>query len=112
MGKEIFATHLRAIIRFRMKECLPKLYELSSYLMPYDKLTEFFTKITIDTIDYRIKNNIFRPDFLNILLELKKNPEKIPDIGMCVFSNFTTVSNELYTETSQIFNSICSRSLI
>lgn len=111
MGKEIFATHLRAIIRFRMKECLPKLYELSSYLMPYDELTEFFTKITIDTIDYRIKNNIFRPDFLNILLELKKNPEKVPDIELTdtllsaqafVFfaagfeTSSTTISNALY----------------
>ncbi|XP_076659950.1 putative cytochrome P450 6a14 [Halictus rubicundus] len=111
MGKEIFATHFRAIMRFRMKECVPQLYDLLSYVMPSDKFADFFTKITIDTINYRIKNNIFRPDFMNILLELRKHPEKIPDVELTdtllsaqafVFfaagfeTSSTTISNALY----------------
>lgn len=33
-----------------------------------------------DTMEYRKENNVFRPDFINMLLDLKKHPEKI-DIG-------------------------------
>lgn len=111
MGKEIFATHFKAIIRFRMKECVPQLYTLLSYVMPEDQLTRFFTNLTIGTMDYRIKNNISRPDFLNILLELRKHPEKIPNVELTdtlisaqafVFfaagfeTSSTTISNALY----------------
>ncbi|XP_033326762.2 putative cytochrome P450 6a14 [Megalopta genalis] len=111
MGKKIFATDFLSIIKFRMKECTPRLYDMLGYIYPYDELSEFFTKITVDTMDYRTKNNIFRPDFMNILMELKKNPQKIPDIELTdtllaaqafVFfaagfeTSSTTISNALY----------------
>ncbi|XP_015438122.1 PREDICTED: probable cytochrome P450 6a14 [Dufourea novaeangliae] len=82
VGREIFATHFLALLKLRMKECVPKLYDWLGYIIPYDYVTRFITKVTIETMDYRQKNNIVRPDFMNTLLELRKHPEKVPEIEL------------------------------
>ncbi|XP_053982863.1 probable cytochrome P450 6a14 [Hylaeus volcanicus] len=82
MGKEVFAKDLTAVLRFRVKECIPKLFDLLGYVLPYNELTKFFIKITSDTLEYREKNNIVRPDFMNTLLELRRHPEKVSDIEL------------------------------
>ncbi|XP_076759088.1 putative cytochrome P450 6a14 [Xylocopa sonorina] len=111
MGKEIFATHWVALLKLRMKECVSDFYNLLGYILPYDKVTKFIERLTIETIEYRIKNNIVRPDFMNALIELRKHPEKVSDIKLTdtllaaqafVFfaagfeTSSTTISNALY----------------
>nr|XP_031836321.1 probable cytochrome P450 6a14 [Nomia melanderi] len=81
-GKEIFSASLWAIIKFRMKECVPALYDLLGYVLPYDAPTKFMRDVTIETMDYRMKDNIVRHDFINILIELRKHPEKLGDIKL------------------------------
>jgi len=65
----------------------------------------------VDTINYREKNSITRNDFIDILRELKKHPEKLGDIELTdellsaqafIFfaagfeSSSRTISNALY----------------
>ncbi|XP_031772912.1 probable cytochrome P450 6a14 [Apis florea] len=77
LGKSIFDTNVYKIIIDRIRELTPQFYNLLLYILPLDKISPNILKLTKETIEYRIKNDIFRPDFINILLELKKHPEKI-----------------------------------
>lgn len=86
LGKLIFATTLRKILSLRMQDMFPWLYNLFLSIFPRDEKTRIITKLMIDTMKYREENNVFRPDFINMLLDLKKHPEKI-DIGWYTSNN-------------------------
>lgn len=86
LGKLIFASTLRKILSLRMQDMFPWLYNLFLSIFPRDEKTRIITKLMIDTMKYREENNVFRPDFINMLLDLKKHPEKI-DIGWYTSNN-------------------------
>lgn len=79
MGREVFKPNLWKTIRFRFRESFPKLYNNLGFIFRNDKITRFFTDTIVQTMDYRKKNNIIRHDFVNILMELKDNPDKLGD---------------------------------
>lgn len=83
LGKLIFITNLRKILSIRIQDMLPRLYNLFLYVFPRDEKTKIIMKLMTDTMEYRKENNVFRPDFINMLLDLKKHPEKI-DIGQYI----------------------------
>lgn len=80
IGKEIFSSSLYRVLKTKLHEIEPRLHALLVRLLPRDKPTKLFIKITSETLDYREQNNVFRPDFMNILMELRKHSEKL-DIG-------------------------------
>nr|XP_033329017.1 cytochrome P450 6A1-like [Megalopta genalis]XP_033329018.1 cytochrome P450 6A1-like [Megalopta genalis] len=80
MGKTVFSTSLLNILKVTFRESLPKLYFFIMSLQPYPKFTSFFIRVISDTIKYREENNVIRPDFVNMLIELKNHPEKLQDI--------------------------------
>ncbi|XP_076383636.1 cytochrome P450 6A1 [Megalopta genalis] len=82
MGKVVFSTSLWAILKTTFRESLPKLYFFVMSLQPHPKLTSFFIQVVSDTIKYRQENNVIRPDFVNMLIELKNHPEKLQDIEL------------------------------
>ncbi|KOX72547.1 putative cytochrome P450 6a20 [Melipona quadrifasciata] len=65
--------------RLRMRLYARKLYELLGYIVPEKRFTAFFTRIVLDAMRYRKKHNIYRPDFIQMLMELKEHPEKMGD---------------------------------
>ena len=77
VGKSVFATNYARIIKHRIREFMPRLYNYILYLLPLDGISPKILKLMKETIKYRKKYDIFRPDFMNIILELKKHPEKI-----------------------------------
>ncbi|XP_047355710.1 probable cytochrome P450 6a17 [Vespa velutina] len=77
MGKEIFQSSLKREIREALRTSFPKLYNHLSFLFDYSKLTTFFLNIVKETMDYRRKNKFIRHDFINILMELKEQPNKL-----------------------------------
>lgn len=77
LGKLIFATNLRKILSIRIQDMLPWLYNSFLYVLPRDEKTRIIMKLMTETMEYREENNVFRPDFINMLLNLKKHPEKI-----------------------------------
>ncbi|KAK2576490.1 hypothetical protein KPH14_005817 [Odynerus spinipes] len=79
MGREVFRTSLKKTIRFRIRESFPRVYNQLGFLFDDGGVTKFFVNIIKETIDYRKKNNIVRHDFVNILMELKDNPDKLGD---------------------------------
>lgn len=82
IGKLILSTSLLRILKFRMQQITPLLSSIVQRILPYTEETKVLTRITKETIDYRQKNKIVRPDFMNILMELKEHPEKLGDIEL------------------------------
>lgn len=80
-GRQIFAMSFLKILRLRIKQFLPMLHYLLVRILPADQETKIMLKLTKDTFNFREKHNIVRPDFMNILMELKKHPEKVPTLG-------------------------------
>ncbi|EFN78989.1 Cytochrome P450 6a2 [Harpegnathos saltator] len=77
MGREVFATKWQNVMRLRIKQAAPWFYNILGYILPQTNFTKFFTRILMENLDYREKNNIVRHDFVDMLLELKRHPDKI-----------------------------------
>ncbi|XP_076666519.1 putative cytochrome P450 6a14 [Andrena cerasifolii] len=82
MGRKIFEVSPETIFRLKMRQYLPRIYDLLGYIIPEKNFSPFFTKIVMDTINYRKQNDIFRPDFINMLIELQKHPDKLENIKL------------------------------
>ncbi|KZC03734.1 putative cytochrome P450 6a14 [Dufourea novaeangliae] len=81
MGREIFNPDPKVIIKDLCKKFCPILYRVVGPLLQKDHVLNFFKKVVVDTIKYREQNNIMRPDFINMLMELKKNRQNLENIG-------------------------------
>lgn len=104
IGREIFATNLFNLFKLRMKDCCLELYNFSGHFLPYDSITKFITKAVVDTMNYRKQNNIVRPDFMNTLLELERNPQKLGDMGTFISEILSSSCNVI-----RIFVNECER---
>ncbi|XP_017757764.1 PREDICTED: probable cytochrome P450 6a14 [Eufriesea mexicana] len=82
IGKDIFHVRGMRLLRLRFKECMGDLYNFLGYFLPYDKVTVFLKKLTVDTLKYRQEHNVVRHDFMNTLLELRNHPEKLKEIEL------------------------------
>jgi len=81
MGREIFTPRWYKSVKNILREATPWFYNILGYILPQTKITKFFIRLTMDNINYREKNNIFRNDFIDTLRELKKHPESMENIG-------------------------------
>lgn len=93
IGRKIFDQNLKTILRITFRDTFPRLYNFLWFLIPQSEVTTFITKLVADTMKYREENNIVRPDFINMLMELKKHPEKLADIGKPINCIFKQVFN-------------------
>ncbi|NP_001274159.1 cytochrome P450 6A1 [Musca domestica] len=59
--------------------------KLGMRVLPED-VHQFFMSSIKETVDYREKNNIRRNDFLDLVLDLKNNPESISKLGGLTFN--------------------------
>lgn len=89
LGREVFAVSFKQILKLRLTQIIPGLYNLLGSLLPPSEITTFLTKTIVDTMKYRDENNITRPDFVNMLMELKKHPNKLENI-----SEYFTISKD------------------
>lgn len=80
MGREAFDPKWYNLIRLTIKQFAPWLFDILGYILPQTKVTKFFTRIVMENINYRERNNVVRHDFIDTLRELKRHPDKI-DIG-------------------------------
>lgn len=82
IGKMVFSTSLATLVNQQIREHAPRLYYLAKYLQPSSKITKFFTRVITETVKYREENNVIRPDFVNMLIELKNHPDKLQNIEL------------------------------
>nr|XP_033326765.1 cytochrome P450 6B1-like [Megalopta genalis] len=79
-GKMIFEGSIENVIRLRLRMYLPRLYDLLGFVFPDRKIAPFFTSIVTETMRYRKENNVYRPDFIHLLMELRDHPEKLDEL--------------------------------
>ncbi|KAH0550158.1 hypothetical protein KQX54_017803 [Cotesia glomerata] len=104
MGRRIFSKNLKNLIRLRIKSYAPLLYKfIGSYLTDWE-MQKFFIDITRQSIEHRIKYNINRNDFIDLLMALKEKSQEDDDarstISNCIFELALnhTVQNKLREE--------------
>lgn len=97
MGKRIFTPTLKLFIRDILRQFLPRLYGRIGHRFQPEGVDDFMINVIQDTISYRKQNKLVRPDFVNMLMELKEHPEKLQNIGMYV---------ESYVEEEYCLNNI------
>lgn len=87
VGREMFKHDKISILKLRLQENFPKFYNQLGILFGNFRITSFFLNIIKNTMEYRMKNNIVRNDFINVIMELKRNPNMFGDeIGkICKF---------------------------
>nr|XP_034183757.1 probable cytochrome P450 6a14 [Osmia lignaria] len=78
MGREIFKTNVKTVTKDRLRE-YPLLFNIFGRFLLDSEVDNFFIRITKESIDYRIKHNFHRHDFIETLVDLKKNPGNISD---------------------------------
>ncbi|KAJ3645299.1 hypothetical protein Zmor_022965 [Zophobas morio] len=81
-------TGLTRVLKFLGSFLVPKLYKILK-ISPFPEASiKFFSSLVQTNIDVRQKNNIVRPDMINILLDARKNAfqpeEAAPDTGFAV----------------------------
>ncbi|OAD56721.1 Cytochrome P450 6a2 [Eufriesea mexicana] len=82
VGRQVFAVSFGQILRFRFRQIFPRIYDLLGFVLPQTEVTTFLTNLIVDTMKYRDEHNILRPDFVNMLMELKKHPDKLENIKL------------------------------
>ncbi|XP_012055383.1 PREDICTED: cytochrome P450 6a2-like [Atta cephalotes] len=76
MGYKIFRFGPKVMIRNVLKD-IPWFYKNFGYFFNDHDVTKFMIDITRETIDYRKRNNVRRNDFIDTLIDLKDNPDKL-----------------------------------
>ncbi|XP_044004564.1 cytochrome P450 6A1-like [Aphidius gifuensis] len=82
MGKQIFKFTWKKVFLYQLRDFFPSVYEFLAPIVKRHSITNFFIKIMKDTMAYRRENKIYRHDFLDYLMEIKDNPEKLPEIKL------------------------------
>ena len=85
MGRKVFQTNWKTMIRDRMRD-YPFLFKLFGRFVVEMDVADFFTRITKETIDYRIEHNVRRHDFVDALIDLKQHPDKVGKLGNVNFA--------------------------
>lgn len=87
MGKKALDIPLSLGVLFRFT-CPNWARMLRMKFVPED-VSEFFMKVVTDTVNYREKDNIVRPDFMNLLIQMKNQGEIDSDTGEAGKKTFT-----------------------
>lgn len=81
-GKMIFEGSIENVLRLRLRMFLPRLYDLLGFVWPDRKIAPFFIKLVAEMMRYRKENNVHRPDFIHLLMELRDHPEKLDELEL------------------------------
>lgn len=65
-------TNFRSVLKFLLMSIAPQIYKASGFQLINKKVIDFVRHVTIDTMSDRERNNISRPDVIQLLLEVRK----------------------------------------
>ncbi|OXU22083.1 hypothetical protein TSAR_002540, partial [Trichomalopsis sarcophagae] len=109
-GRALFTPTPANVSRILLQSLAPRIYEMLGPLKTSEPV-KFFAKSTKEIVDFRRNNKIRRNDFVDLLMDLQDQPDKISNIefsddflaGQCLAffaagfeTSSTTVSNALY----------------
>lgn len=76
VGRTLFRNDLKVSIRNLLKE-FPWIFKHIGHIFDDHDVVQFMTDLTRDTINCRKQNNVCRHDFVDALVDLKDNPDKL-----------------------------------
>lgn len=80
MGKRIFNKPKMSIIQRLMfmplRNLMKPILESIGINLHHEDVTDFFTNVVKDTVDFREKNNIHRNDFMDLLIAMKNSTDE------------------------------------
>ncbi|KAK9307618.1 hypothetical protein QLX08_002207 [Tetragonisca angustula] len=82
MGKRISTSSTKQRVREAIMQFMPSVYEVVGHFLQMKDIDQFFINLVRDTMRYRKVNNVIRPDFIHMLMELKEHPEKVDSIEL------------------------------
>ncbi|KAK1122052.1 hypothetical protein K0M31_009897 [Melipona bicolor] len=77
MGRQIFTPNFRHLTRDACRQFTPLLFKVIGKYLQSQDVDNFFIGLVRDTMQYREQNNVTRPDIINMLMELRKHPDKV-----------------------------------
>lgn len=92
VGREIFNPSYRPILRLILRQIHSKLVTFLNFKIIDPKIEAFFLNFVKDSVQFREKNNIKKKDFLQILIDLRK--EDISGSSNYVQNKFDLSSEE------------------
>ena len=81
MGRQVFTPTFQVLMRDACRQFAPSLFQIIGKYLHSPKVDNFFIGLVRDTMKYREQNDVTRPDIINMLMELKKHPDKVDNIG-------------------------------
>ena len=81
MGRQILTPTFKTITRNIIKQFATSLIKVFGRFLQSTEIDNFFISLVHDTMEYRENNNVHRLDMINMLMELKKHPDKVNNIG-------------------------------
>ncbi|KAK1122065.1 hypothetical protein K0M31_009908 [Melipona bicolor] len=82
IGTEYFGVCLENMIRLKLRLYATKLYDWLGYIFPENYYAPFFANLVTETMRYRKEHDIYRPDFIQMLMNMKEHPENLDDIEL------------------------------
>lgn len=76
MGRRIFRSTFKVFFRNMLRE-IPWLFKHVGHILDDHDVVNFMTELTQSAIEHRKRNNVRRNDFIDILVDLKDNPDKL-----------------------------------
>lgn len=73
MGREAVRVRLMVFVRMMLSSISQRLTDLLKITLFKKEVTDFYLKLTLDTIEYRRRNGVHRNDFLQLLMELQNS---------------------------------------
>lgn len=86
MGEQLGKFTFKRLAKDFTRLYMPFLFDIIGGYLQSHEVNNFFINLILDSIKYRQENNVYRPDFVNTLKELKEHPEKLENIGKYNFS--------------------------
>ncbi|CAG9830350.1 unnamed protein product [Diabrotica balteata] len=81
MGKRAFTQTIGDVLKIVVIRSFPPLAGLLGIGVFSGNVTDFFNRVVRDTIEFREKNNVTRPDFLQLLIQLRRNGQLEEDVA-------------------------------
>nr|AGJ51945.1 cytochrome P450 CYP6BQ22 [Dastarcus helophoroides] len=78
-GKKVFDAGIIDNLKGLLTFIMPEFAKSLGMRITNDEVTKFFMKVISDTVKYREKNNIYRKDFMHLLIQLKNKGKLVED---------------------------------
>ncbi|EDW60931.1 probable cytochrome P450 6a14 [Drosophila virilis] len=74
LGQKTFTERRHGRLAFALIQAFPRLAKRLHIKMVQDDVSAFYMRVVRETLDYRERNGVQRNDFLNLLMELRNEP--------------------------------------